>query len=187
MCIRDRSYTTLDDPSASISNNNGTSANGIDGGNIVGEYTDGNNQTHGFLYNIATNTYATLDAPNAGGHTQAIGISDGNIVGVYGNGTHSFLYNLTTQSYTILDDPAADPAGSILSLIHISVYLLPHALELGLELLHPACRVEEPLLAGVGRMRVARHVADDDVVLHSVNRLLLFRCLLYTSPPFFPE
>jgi hypothetical protein len=59
------SYTTLDDPLATngaYNGYNGTYAWGIDGNNIVGQYTTGTSY-HGFLYNINTNSYTTLDDP----------------------------------------------------------------------------------------------------------------------------
>ena len=98
-------YTTLDDPSA----NNNTQAFGINAsGQIVGEYIDASNHTHGFLY--SNGTYTTLDDPSASatGGTVALGINDlGQIVGNYGDasGGHGFLYN--NGSYTTLNDPFA--------------------------------------------------------------------------------
>jgi hypothetical protein len=119
-------YTTLDDPNAAFDGNfypapppggyglllfssevdgyGGTIASGIDGGNIVGWYTDANGFIHGFLYN--GKTYTTLDDPNGLGTTYASGISGGNIVGWYTDAkglTHGFLYN--GKTYTTLDDP----------------------------------------------------------------------------------
>jgi probable HAF family extracellular repeat protein len=95
-------YTTLDDPSA----NNFTQAYGINAsGQIVGEYIDASNHTHGFLY--SNGTYTTLDGPLATG-TIALGINDlGQVVGSYNDasGTHGFLYNNGT--YTTLNDPLA--------------------------------------------------------------------------------
>src|SRR5437763_11672482 len=98
-------YTTLDDPSA----NNNTQAFGINAsGQIVGQYTDASNHTHGFLY--SNGTYTTLDDPSASatGGTFALGINDlGQIVGVYGDasGGHGFLYS--NGNYTTLNDPFA--------------------------------------------------------------------------------
>lgn len=92
-------YFRLDDPDTSpdLNSNSRTIANSIDGGNIVGYYVDINNDTHGFLYNIAAQTYRTLDNPAGIGGTWATGISGGNIVGYYldGNSTsHGFLVAL---------------------------------------------------------------------------------------------
>ena len=78
-------YTTLDVPGA-IS----TSAFGIDGGNIVGYYSDGSGNRHGFSYDGTA--YTTFDVSGASS-THAYGIDGGNIVGYYtdGSGTHGFL------------------------------------------------------------------------------------------------
>jgi hypothetical protein len=97
-------YTTLDDPAAPPGF---TEALGISGGNIVGNYGISINIQPGFLYNIATNTYTTLQAPNSDGNTTALGIDGGNIVGSYHdtNGEHGFLYNLATKTWTTFDDP----------------------------------------------------------------------------------
>ena len=89
-------YTTLDDPLAA-SNQQGTFAYGIDGGNIVGTYMDANHVYHGFLYNDST--FTTLDDPLAGTGldqgTKIFGISDdGTIVGDYvdsSGDTHGFI------------------------------------------------------------------------------------------------
>ncbi|HEY4043084.1 MAG TPA: hypothetical protein VGM32_14730 [Rhodopila sp.] len=52
-------------------------------GQIVGDYTDTANHTHGFLFDIATQAYTTLDFPNAIS-TAATGINDnGLVVGSY--------------------------------------------------------------------------------------------------------
>jgi probable HAF family extracellular repeat protein len=59
-------------------------------GQIVGEYADTAGQEHGFLFDIATQAYTTLDFPNATS-TAAKGINDhGQVVGFYsdGQGTH---------------------------------------------------------------------------------------------------
>ena len=99
-------YTTLDAPNAS----GGTFANGIDGGNIVGYYTD--SATHGFLYNGAS--YTTLDDPMSAGSTYALGISGGATVGYYidsSNVAHGFIATLTTNftfSIAVAASPAAD-------------------------------------------------------------------------------
>ena len=47
------------------------------------------------------------------------------------------------------------------------------ALELGLELFDAAGAVEEAFFAGIGRVRVAGHVAHDDVIFNPVDGLLL--------------
>jgi len=90
-------------------------ANGIDGTNVVGAFSD-DNGIHGVLFNGST--YKTLDDPNSypiyelgylsvGTDTSANGISGGSIVGSYndsaGSGEHGFMY--TNGNYTTLDDP----------------------------------------------------------------------------------
>ena len=77
-------YTTLDVPGAIA-----TYDYGIDGGNIVGYYSD-SRAIHGFSYDGTT--YTTLDVPGAT-DTFLIGIDGSNIVGYYyedGN-VHGFL------------------------------------------------------------------------------------------------
>ncbi len=80
-------YTTLDDPASISSVSTNTAAYGISGGNIVGYYGDekGFSGTYGFIYNIATGSYASLDDPsgvNSGeSSTEAFGIDGTNIVG----------------------------------------------------------------------------------------------------------
>src|SRR5208283_5876737 len=74
-------YTTIDDPSA-ISGTY-TYAEGIDGNNVVGFYYDSSMTSHGFLYNISSQTYTTLDNPLAQPDTYVYGISGNFIVGDY--------------------------------------------------------------------------------------------------------
>ncbi len=79
-------FTPIDMPGADA-----TWAWGIDGSNIVGEYTSGGaNISHGFSYDGIT--YTTLNVPGASS-TRAYGIDGGNIVGSYidGSGRHGFL------------------------------------------------------------------------------------------------
>jgi len=47
--VNDKTFTTLDDPAAGTKNNQGTSANSIAGGAIIGGYTDPADNTHGFV------------------------------------------------------------------------------------------------------------------------------------------
>ncbi len=103
-----QTFTTLNDPLHPLG---GTSAQGIDGNNIVGYYSDSSGRNHGFLYNGST--YMTLDDPFAntipGQGTEAYGISGNNIVGQYwdssGRMSHGFLYNISTSAYTTFDHP----------------------------------------------------------------------------------
>jgi hypothetical protein len=95
-------FLTLEVPGATS-----TYANGISGGEVVGYYSDTNDTIHGFLYDIAAQTYTTLDAPGAQGWygssygTYFTGISGSNVVGYCNtyNGQSGFLYNMQTQSY----------------------------------------------------------------------------------------
>jgi uncharacterized membrane protein len=75
-----------------------TQALGIDNtGQVVGSYVDAAGNTHGFIYNIATNTYTEIDDPNAVGPMGTVvnGINDnGQIVGFYvdaGGNTDGFV------------------------------------------------------------------------------------------------
>lgn len=57
-------------------------------GQIVGQYIDAAGHQHGFLFDLATNAYTTLDYPNATG-TYATGINDnGQVVGGYFDAQH---------------------------------------------------------------------------------------------------
>jgi hypothetical protein len=94
-------FTALDGPAGATE----CQPFGINGGNIVGQYTT--TQANGFLYNGST--YTTIDDPLGTAGTQALGISGGNIVGFYQDsayGLHGFLYNGST--YTPIDDPLAE-------------------------------------------------------------------------------
>ena len=97
-------FTFLNDPLAGTGSGQGTRAAGIYGSTIVGQYTDSNNETHGFIYNGTS--YTTLDDPLADGVTTAWGVYGNNVVGYYRDSQgvdHGFLYN--GSSYTTLDDP----------------------------------------------------------------------------------
>jgi hypothetical protein len=55
-------------------------------GDVVGVYVDSMGNMHGFVYNIAANTYLSVDDPNSVGATTINGINDdGRIVGFYTN------------------------------------------------------------------------------------------------------
>lgn len=86
----DGAFTTLTPP---MSVYGGGSAGINDAGQIVGQYTDANGVTHGYLY--AKGTYTTLDYIGLGAFsTSPRGINDrGQIVGSVrdGNGEHGFL------------------------------------------------------------------------------------------------
>jgi hypothetical protein len=80
-------YTTLDDPAGFRNGSSGTAAYGISGENIIGFYQDeiGSSGTYGFVYNLSTGTYTTLNNPagvNEGiSSTEAFGIDGNNIIG----------------------------------------------------------------------------------------------------------
>jgi hypothetical protein len=68
----------------------------------VGTYYDGSTY-HGFTYNIASQTFSTVNAPNASQGTFAYGINNsGYVVGSVGTST-GFIYN--GQSFTTIADP----------------------------------------------------------------------------------
>ena len=70
---------------------------------VVGSYTDAAGNTHGFLYDESSKSYATVDDPNAKGMTVVNGINDtGQLVGFYldahGN-TDGMLVQVSGSSY----------------------------------------------------------------------------------------
>ena len=83
-------WTTLNFPGADGT----TRISGIDGSNLVGSYDH-----HGFVYNMTTQNWTTIDMPTAKS-TLVRGISGNNIVGEYSDSVpwgpwHSFLYDGT--------------------------------------------------------------------------------------------
>ncbi len=53
-------------------------------GQVVGSFTDAAGNTHGFVFDVATSTYFTVDDPHANGMTVVNGINDqGQLVGFY--------------------------------------------------------------------------------------------------------
>jgi hypothetical protein len=98
--------TIIESPAAVL-----TYANGIDGANIVGSYIDIGSLLnppdsvwqHGFIYDMTTQIWLTLDMPGARG-TRIGGIDGGNIVGW---GLGSFVYNMTTDTWILLNVPGA--------------------------------------------------------------------------------
>lgn len=81
-------YTTLDEPLGFVNGSSSTEAFGISDGNIVGSYQNYANGAagyYGFLYNIATATYSTMDDPSGDyqdtSHTWPTAIDGTNIVG----------------------------------------------------------------------------------------------------------
>jgi hypothetical protein len=94
-------YTTIDYPGSTE-----TSAIGIDGGNIVGNYQDLSGE-HGFLYDGTKYTPFDVSLAQPYG-IDVSGISGNNIVGTYldlSGITHGFLYNDISATYTTFDDP----------------------------------------------------------------------------------
>jgi hypothetical protein len=88
-------WTTLDTPGTQ----GGTYATGIDGGNIVGYYSDGS-VSHGFLYD-GTN-WTTLKMPD-GTDVFPMGIDGSIITGFYNaSGMHGFLYTIPEPATLLL-------------------------------------------------------------------------------------
>jgi len=93
-----------------------TSILGIQGSNIVGYY-DTPSASHGYLYNMTTQSCTMLDFPSSPSMTaygtQITGIDGSNLVGkywyhndsVYSGGPYGFYYNMTTESWTALNMP----------------------------------------------------------------------------------
>ena len=89
-------YTTLDHPQAG---GWGTAAQAIHGTRIVGAYSDLLATQHGFLYDLATGAWTTLDPPGATRGASAYGVSAGRVAGEFlgpGGQTLSYLYDGTT-------------------------------------------------------------------------------------------
>ncbi|MGD1042611.1 MAG: PEP-CTERM sorting domain-containing protein [Sedimentisphaerales bacterium] len=96
---KSETWTTVDYPGATK-----TIPYGINGNNIVGCYSDGSSNNHGFLYD-GTN-WTTLDYPGATS-TSPYGISGNNIIGSYSSSDgygHGFIYDGTNWT-TILIIP----------------------------------------------------------------------------------
>jgi hypothetical protein len=89
-------------------------------GQVVGDYVDAAGNTHGFVYDIATGTYTTIDDPNegtVGGVTSTVvnGINDqGQLVGFYTDAAGNVDGMLATLQATV--QTVTDPtAGSVLA------------------------------------------------------------------------
>ena len=102
------SWTALEYPGAGVTPDHvSTTATGIDGGNVVGEFSDDTGQ-HGFLYDGSD--WIVLDYPGAS-RTYGRGIDGDNIVGFYLDGGliggvwRGFLYDST--NWTAVDYPGA--------------------------------------------------------------------------------
>ncbi len=96
-------FTTIEHPSGIGL----TEARGIEGKNIVGDYSDtSTGKMYGFLYDGSR--YTTLDNPLGVFGTHADGISGSNIIGTYQDSNralHGYLYDGST--YTTIDNPLA--------------------------------------------------------------------------------
>jgi parallel beta-helix repeat protein/probable HAF family extracellular repeat protein len=96
------SFTIVDYPGSTTSATLGIN----NAGDIVGRFTDTNNQTHGYLF--SGGKFTQIDFPGAVTNTQAIGInSRGDIVGGYNDGTRAYGYLLSQGKFTSLDCPGA--------------------------------------------------------------------------------
>ena len=112
--ISTSAYTIISEP---LATNNLTYATAISGNIVVGIYgagtQPGNPATgttgyNGYIYNLSTSAYTTLDNPLGVRGTLPYGISGNDIVGTYGDanasaGNHGFLYDGST--WTTIDDP----------------------------------------------------------------------------------
>lgn len=86
-----------------------TAVQDISGNEVIGVYTDSSNVGHGFLYNILTSSYTTLDVPGAAGTTPTA-IAGNKVVGAYADSSnvqHGFLYDIVTSTFATLDVPGA--------------------------------------------------------------------------------
>ncbi len=81
---------------------------------IVGEYDDNQNHTHGFIYNAATGLFETINAPNSLGGMTVAGINnEGQVVGSYYDGvsSHGFVYDSSSYTFETVDVPGAYSTG----------------------------------------------------------------------------
>jgi YD repeat-containing protein len=81
---------------------------------IVGEYDDSQNHTHGFIYNAATGLFETINAPNSSGGMTVAGINnEGQVVGSYYDGVngHGFVYDSSSYTFRTIDVPGAFATG----------------------------------------------------------------------------
>lgn len=76
-------------------------ASGMAGNYIVGSYAGNSGNENGFVYNIMTGTYITLDDPSAPGGTSLVGIYGDNIIDSDGG-----IYNITNQTWTFSGGPS---------------------------------------------------------------------------------
>ena len=95
-----------------------SSATGMSGNYIVGTYKDNSGDGNGFLYDITTGTYITLNDPSAStsgdAGTYFNGIYGNNIVGNYYNSSRAdfgFEYNISNQTWSTLFYPGLGNVG----------------------------------------------------------------------------
>ena len=124
-----------------------TFAYGIDGNNIVGSYYSSSDHDYGFLYNISTGIYTTLNDPLGVDGTEALGVSGNHIVGHYfdnHNQYNGFLYDISTGSFTTLNDPlGVNGTGATgISGNHIVGFLFLHREDIAVDL--RPCRFPNP-------------------------------------------
>ncbi len=85
----------------------GTYVEGISGNNIVGFYNPGPGE-EGFVYNISSQTFTTLNVPGVNYATFAFGIDGNNVAGYQYHPGQSYVYNITSQAYTAFARPGAE-------------------------------------------------------------------------------
>lgn len=97
-------WKTLDMPGAVQ-----TTPRDIDGNNIVGIYSDNHLKQHCFLYNMITNKWTIIDAPDtSSAHPIAliIVLSGDNVMErYYEYAERDFMYNIFSQKWTTFDGP----------------------------------------------------------------------------------
>lgn len=110
----------LSDPS-----NGGTAIMGIDNTTMVGNYTDSNSVTHGFVYDGVT--WKTLDHPSGTNGTFLTGISGTNIIGYYADQSvyfHGFVYGGT--NFTAIEPLAIESTANGIQSNNIVGYYATH-------------------------------------------------------------
>jgi hypothetical protein len=106
------SWITLSAPGANFLGG-GTVPKAISGNLVAGFYQGNLARNHGFLYNLATQSWTALDdplVPPFGSYdTLVTGISGDYVVGSFNNGVqHGFLYKISSNSWTTLDLPGSN-------------------------------------------------------------------------------